>query len=486
MKPEIFKTSGLTYKYNHQSPFNLNTEAFVIRESDSISIVGPSGGGKSTLLRLIEGSLVPDGVHELIRNGKAVLIYQDLRLVNEKTALENCLMGAISRKHLSGQEKEKEALELLNNLGILNFKDQPVSMLSGGQKQRVAIARSLMSRPQLLLADEPFSHLDFQTALETYQTIKDLQKKMKFAWVVTVHQNELSNFQFDQIWTVQNGSLFFHKEKLHQPKVSAEVFKKKPLPSISLFLFLVFLITFWFLSQIRTTGFDVSDGGVELANFFEKLVFHSFSDLLQVKWSFLFERLIQTIQMAFIATVLGFLISVPLGFLSAEGVATKIINRPLRLLLMIIRSVPALIWALFFVAGLGLGVLSGIAALTVYSIGYFSKLLYEGIEDLERKPFMALRQLGASRIQAMWYALLPSSKPLLVSSFVFLLEYNVRAASLLGLVGAGGIGQDLIYSIEWRDYPTVFSILILLISVVFVFDFISAWTREHIKKLRGI
>jgi phosphonate transport system permease protein len=153
---------------------------------------------------------------------------------------------------------------------------------------------------------------------------------------------------------------------------------------------------------------------------------------------------------------------------------------------MCLRSIPALIWALFFVAGLGLGVVSGIAALTVYSVGYFTKLLYEGIEDLERKPFWALQHLGASRWQAMWHALLPASKPLLISSFVFMLEYNVRSASLLGLVGAGGLGQDLMYAIEWRDYATVFSILVLLILVVLFFDQLSRWTRERIKILRGL
>jgi phosphonate transport system permease protein len=195
---------------------------------------------------------------------------------------------------------------------------------------------------------------------------------------------------------------------------------------------------------------------------------------------------VQTLQMALLGTVFGFLIACPLGFLSADGVTSKWFSRPLRFCLMILRSVPALIWALFFVSSLGLGVVSGVAALSVYSIGYFAKLLYEGVEDLERKPFMALQQLGATRWQAARHALLPSSKPLLISSFIFLLEYNVRSASLLGLVGAGGLGQDLMYYIEWREYSSVFAILLLFVSVVLIFDQVSRLTREQIKKRRGL
>lgn len=488
MSQELFKAESLSFQYSEKSPFQLKTGAFSILKNQTIAIIGPSGGGKSTLLRLIEGSL-PKPDQQVLKNSKSSLIYQDLRLVNEKSALENTLMGALGRSQAYQFTFTKqfvvEALELLGELGLASYVDQPVSMLSGGQRQRVAIARALMSQPEILLADEPFSHLDHATAMETYHLLKKLQSKREFAIVITIHSNELEDFSFDQIWKVQAGELltddFDQKESIQE----FDAFQKNHWVEILILsiLFIGFLLS---ALNLPTTGFNSDNAFSELKTFFSQLLFHTQAELAQVEWAYLLKRLGLTIQMAFVGTAIGFFISLPFSFFAAEGVAPSWVHIPLRSFFMVIRSIPSLVWALFFVAVLGLGPMSGVAALSVYSVGYFTKFLYEGIEDLEIKPFQALRQLGASRFQATIFALLPSSRPLIVSSLIFMLEYNVRAASLLGLVGAGGIGQDLLYSIEWRDFATVFSILLLLICVVFVFDQISAYVRRYYKRLRGI
>jgi phosphonate transport system permease protein len=486
MKKEVFKTEGLQFAYPESETPAITTEAFSIYANDSIAIIGSSGGGKSTLLRLIEGSLIAENLRSQKIFGPTALIYQDLRLVNERSALENCLMGAFGQKQLTQSQKSDFAYNLLEQLGLSAHSHQAVSMLSGGQKQRVAIARALMSRPKLLLADEPFSHLDYKTAVETYNIIKKLQNEFDFALVVSIHHNEFMPFKFDQTWIVSQGHLYFSPDSIVNNNL--KVLTKKPSFFISETFFILFfsLLTIICLIQLPQSGFNSQNAWGELVLFFKKLVINSLAQLSTINWNFLIGRLMQTLQMALLGTVFGFIIACPLGFLSADGISSRWINRPIRFFLMILRSIPALLWALFFVSSLGLGVVSGVAALSVYSIGYFAKLLYEGIEDLERKPFMALRQLGASRWQAARHALLPSSKPLLVSSFIFLLEYNVRSASLLGLVGAGGLGQDLMYFIEWRDFSSVFAILLLLISVVLSFDQISKFIRLEIKKRRGL
>ncbi len=485
MKNLVFQTSGLSFKYSKDSAFDLSTDAFLVSRGESIAIVGPSGGGKSTLLRIIEGSLSLENAQVINKKAKAALIYQDLRLVLEKSALQNVMMGALGSSQKSEIEKNHFAESLLEKLGLKAFKDQPVSHLSGGQKQRVAIARALMSQPDILIADECFSHLDLETAQETYEIIKNFQREFGFAWIVTIHFNFLPERSFDRIWKVKNGVLITEHDKENNDKEKPEFQKKKQLTKTHLF-FLVFVLLAGLSSSQLFAQLSSPISWNELGVFLKKLLLHSFSQLQRVHWSFLFSQLYLTFQMALLGTFFGFIISLPLALFSAEGIVPQWISQPLRFLTMVIRSVPALIWALFFVAGLGLGVVSGIAALTIYSVGYFSKLLYEGIEDLERKPFLAVKQLGASTFQAALKALLPSSKPLFVSTFIFLLEYNVRSASLLGLVGAGGIGQDLMYSIEWRDYPTVFAILVLLVGTVFIFDQISRVVRSEIKKYRGV
>jgi phosphonate transport system permease protein len=223
-----------------------------------------------------------------------------------------------------------------------------------------------------------------------------------------------------------------------------------------------------------------------LGEFLSTAFFHTLEELSNVNWSFLLGQVGLTLKMAFLGTLLGFFLSVPLAVLSADGITTGWISKPVRFLLLVIRSVPALIWALIFVAALGLGAVSGTLALAVYSVGYLTKLLYEGIEELDRKPFEAIRGLGASRFQAIRFALLPTAKPLFLGSLVFMLEYNVRSASLLGLVGAGGIGQDLMASLEWRDFPTLTAILGLILAAVLVFDQISVQVRRYLRKELGI
>ena len=482
LNKEVFSTDGLHYSYG-AGRFEIQTPAFKIFANETIALIGPSGEGKTTFLRLLEGSLGD------LKIPNSALIYQDLRLVGEETALTNILMGSLKfQKGLSfSKDQINEAKELSQALGIEPFENLPVSSLSGGQKQRVATARALMSRPKLLLADEPLSHLDKKTALETFKLLKEMQKKLNFALLVSIHHLDFLELEFSRVWTMREGQLQPDEAPLlTQPqKITAQ---KKTNHSYVEKIILITLISIVFASllSIDKSGLRSENSLSSLFTFIKQIFWQNSHTLSGVKWGDLFVSLLQTIQMAAVGTFFGFLISLPLSLLAVETISTQGFSRFVRWIAIFIRSIPTLLWALIFVAGLGLGSIAGIAALTVYTTGYLTKLLYEGFENLEQKSFTAIRQLGASRWQAIYYSLIPNARPLLIAQFIFMFEYNIRSASILGIVGAGGIGQDLIYSIEWRDFPTVFSILFLFITIVFIFDTISQKIRSYYGLLRGV
>jgi phosphonate transport system permease protein len=485
----LLQTEGFVFNYGKSSHFSLSCPALKLTAGLAIALVGPSGGGKSTLLKIFGGLLdLPDS-QELLRTSKVAFIHQELHLVIEKTCLENILMGALGRipahsLHFSPQILQ-EAKSLAEDFGLNSVIDQPVSTLSGGQKQRVAIARALMAKPEVLLADEPFSSLDHSTTTEIMDYICKIQKKYGFCLLLSTHNLAVVNKYFNETWSIHDGRVFLGQQGLTEQKQKPLSILKHSGPwetalFVGVFIFAVLCINF-----LSLEGFNSENAGNEVLSFFQKLFIHSPASLQQVSWWFLLERLLLTLQMAFLGTFFGFLIALPLSFLAAYSFFPKFISVPFRFLLVMLRSIPSLVWAMLFVAGLGLGTVAGIAALSVYTVGYLSKWIYEGFEDMEQKPFSSLRQFGASRWQALYFSVLPMTRPLMISAFVFMLEYNVRSASLLGLVGAGGIGQDLVQSLEWRDFPSVFAILVLILSVVLIFDFASSLIRKRFVDLRN-
>ncbi|MCL4141734.1 UNVERIFIED_CONTAM: hypothetical protein GTU68_066624, partial [Idotea baltica] len=151
-----------------------------------------------------------------------------------------------------------------------------------------------------------------------------------------------------------------------------------------------------------------------------------------------------------------------------------------RLFLNTIRTVPSLIWALFFVAAVGLGSLAGVLALSLYSLGYLSKFFYEAFENVDPRPATALQEIGASGLQQFSFAIWPASASAILSSCIFMIEYNVRAASILGLVDAGGIGFYMKQYADFRAFPSLLACLSLILVVVITFDVLSAKIRSKL------
>ena len=170
----------------------------------------------------------------------------------------------------------------------------------------------------------------------------------------------------------------------------------------------------------------------------------------------------------------------PLGFLSARNVAAPPLFHPVRAVLNFIRSVDTLVWALLFVAAVGLGPFPGVLAVVAYTTTSLAKLYSEAIEGIDRGPVDAIVATGATRLQILRFGVLPQVLPLFLSYVLYRLETNIRAATVLGFVGAGGIGFYLQTYLRMIDYPAASTALVVTIVMVMVVDAVSSRVRARL------
>jgi phosphonate transport system permease protein len=187
----------------------------------------------------------------------------------------------------------------------------------------------------------------------------------------------------------------------------------------------------------------------------------------------------ETIQMALIGTIIGFIGALPLGLLGARNIAGGIISAVTRLFMGVIRTIPALLWAIIFVVAFGLGPLAGTLGLAIYSVGYLSKLYYEAFEATDKEIIEAVRATGISRLKEIRFVVLPESMNNILSQLFFMFEYNVRSSAILGFVGAGGIGFYLMGYIQLFQYQRLTTAILLTLVVVLTIDFITARIRAR-------
>lgn len=191
--------------------------------------------------------------------------------------------------------------------------------------------------------------------------------------------------------------------------------------------------------------------------------------------------IIETLQMAVVGTLLGIVLSLPFGLLAAHNVAPRPwVYTLARLILNINRAIPDIIFALIFVAAVGLGPFGGVLALGVGAIGSTAKLYAESIEAIEPQQALAVRATGAGRLQTFLYGVLPQALPLMASYSLLLFEHNVRSATILGLVGAGGVGFILSKYISLFQYRELMGALIFIIVVVTLIDWLSGYLRTKL------
>lgn len=206
--------------------------------------------------------------------------------------------------------------------------------------------------------------------------------------------------------------------------------------------------------------------------------------MMPPRWSYMNELwlpLWDTINMATLGTMLGVVLAVPVAFLAARNTTPSVLVRPVALFVIVAsRSINSLIWALLLVAILGPGILAGIIAIGLRSIGFIGKLLYEAIEETDRNQIEAVTATGASPAQVLTYGIVPQVMPAFWGITVFRWDINIRESAILGLVGAGGLGLKLQSSLNVLAWPQVTMILLVILATVVLSEWVSAKVRRAI------
>ena len=192
--------------------------------------------------------------------------------------------------------------------------------------------------------------------------------------------------------------------------------------------------------------------------------------------------LLETVEIAILATFFAIGLSLVIGLGAAQTIAPKWLVVTMRMLLNVIRTIPSLIWAVIAVAAMGANALAGVVALTLYSIGYLGKFFSEAFESVDMKVARSLRGIGADPLQAFQYGIWPHAKPLIWSHSIWMLEYNIRSASIIGYVGAGGLGLQLHAYQEFHQWDRFATVLICILCVVTLLDLLSERIRRRITR----
>lgn len=200
------------------------------------------------------------------------------------------------------------------------------------------------------------------------------------------------------------------------------------------------------------------------------------------RWRQWVQPMIDTIAMSIAGTTLAVLFSLPLAFLAAKNTTpNRYVYSVARMILNALRSIPELIMGIIFVAAVGFGMLPGVLALGLHSVGMVGKFFAESIEHAHPAPIEAAQSVGASRLQVITHGVLPQVFTQFADVTMYRWEYNFRASTVMGMVGAGGIGTELVGSLRLLDYPQVSAILIVILVAVSIVDWLSGALRTRFK-----
>lgn len=263
----------------------------------------------------------------------------------------------------------------------------------------------------------------------------------------------------------------FVPKKITLPNGKVVMEKRSYTPLVLLILLIATIIS------VRITGFRMEVIFKRIHEFFVIL-----DQMIPPNWEYtpkLWRPLMDTIKMSLLGSVLGAILALPVAFLASSNIIkSSIVVSTIKFLLSILRTLPTLVAALIATFIFGLGTLAGTVAIFLFTISYVAKLLYEQIENANMDAYEAMESIGLTRIQAFRYAIFPQVLPNYLSTSLFCFEGNVRYASILGYVGAGGIGLLLSEGLGWRNYANVGIILLMLAITVFIIENIS----EHFRK----
>jgi phosphonate transport system permease protein len=251
----------------------------------------------------------------------------------------------------------------------------------------------------------------------------------------------------------------------------------KPIRAIAS-LALVGAVYAWALQGLNADLSLVRDSLPYMADFLSRLLPPDFSVLdLAIK------ALIETVQMSLWGTTIGALLSLPIALLSAHNLSPWWLRWLANFLQSAVQSIPSIVLGLFFVAATGLGAPAGTLALSIYTVGYLGKFYQQAIESVDARSIESLQVIGASPFQVAQYGILPQILPLTLGYTLYMFEYNIRAASVLGVVGAGGIGFELVNYIRGFEYPKATTMMLVLLVVITLVEWVSSHLRRRLERL---
>ena len=269
----------------------------------------------------------------------------------------------------------------------------------------------------------------------------------------------------------------------------------------NIFIILIFALSFFMSSSIIDFNLSkIIDGFPRLGDYIikilpnldSKLIFENSKTEGSIQyWYFNFKKyaalLYETFNMAVLSTLMGFVFALLLSFLSAKNITPNIFSYHLvKRFLEFLRGVPEIIFAILFVWALGVGPLAGIIAITIHTTGALGKLFSEVHENADLKTCEAIRSHGGNWVSEMRYGIIPKVLPNIISYALLRFEINIRASTVIGFVGAGGIGQELYLVINFNYYEEVSAIILLIILTVITIDISSGRIRQKIIGEMGV
>ena len=248
----------------------------------------------------------------------------------------------------------------------------------------------------------------------------------------------------------------------------------KTLLSIVLFCsILVFIVKDLEIDFIKL----VSDSSKYFGDILSRMLPPDFSNLNELIYA-----MFETIEIAFLGTFIAIVLSIPLGLFSARNLAPNyFVYIICKTIVIFFRAIPEFIIAMILVIAIGFGAMPGVLALGLHTMGFLAKFYAEDIEHINKGPIDALKSSGATKSQIISFGVIPQILPSFVANNLYILDRNVRMATMLGIVGAGGIGYELQSSFRMFEYERVSAIIILIFITIFIIDHLSAYIRSKIK-----
>ena len=260
-----------------------------------------------------------------------------------------------------------------------------------------------------------------------------------------------------------------HLEKYLRPQWSWKLY----FSIISLITILTFIVIDLEINFIEL----FSDSSKYFGDILNRMLPPDFSNLKNLIYSML-----ETIEIAFLGTFIAISLSIPVGLFSARNLAPNYaVFLVARTITIFFRAIPEFIIAMILVIAIGFGAMPGVLALGIHTMGFLAKFYAEDIEHINKGPVEALKASGASKGQIISFAVIPQIIPSFIANNLYILDRNIRMATMLGIVGAGGIGYELQSSFRMFEYQKVSAIIIIIFITIFIIDHLSSFIRSKIK-----